>query len=125
MDEYMKVNQDRWNELVAIHARSKFYDVESFKAGTKGLNYLEREEVGDVSGKSLLHLQCHFGMDTLSWARLGAQVTGVDFADKAIALAKDLSQELQRTQGLGVRPAAYSSAKRSMIRAKSRSKSRA
>jgi SAM-dependent methyltransferase len=94
MDEYMKVNQDRWNELVAIHARSKFYDVESFKAGTKGLNYLEREEVGDVAGKSLLHLQCHFGMDTLAWARLGAKVTGVDYSEKAIEQARSLSSEL-------------------------------
>jgi SAM-dependent methyltransferase len=55
---------------------------------------LEREEVGDVAGKSLLHLQCHFGLDTLSWARLGAQVTGVDFSEEAITLGRALSDEL-------------------------------
>ena len=65
-----------------------------FKQGLNKLHWLDREEVGDVRGKKLLHLQCHFGMDTLSWARLGAQVTGVDFADRAIAIARNLSQEL-------------------------------
>jgi SAM-dependent methyltransferase len=94
MDDYTKANLDWWNEAVAIHARGDFYRLESFKAGTSKLKYLEREEVGDVSGKSLLHLQCHFGMDTLSWARLGAKVTGIDFSDKAIALARSLSEEL-------------------------------
>lgn len=96
MDEtnYMKANQARWDELVDIHQRSAFYDVASFKAGRISLSHLERTEVGDVSGKSLLHLQCHFGMDTLSWARLGARVTGVDFSEQAIALAGSLSQEL-------------------------------
>ncbi len=57
------------------------------------LKDLEREEVGDVTGKSLLHLQCHFGLDTLFWARLGVNVTGVDFSETAIALAKSLAQE--------------------------------
>lgn len=94
MDDYTKANLDWWNEAVAIHARGDFYRLESFKAGTSKLKYLEREEVGDVSGKSLLHLQCHFGMDTLSWARLGAKVTGIDFSDKAIAFARSLSEEL-------------------------------
>jgi SAM-dependent methyltransferase len=56
---------------------------------------LEREELGDVSGRSLLHLQCHFGLDTLSWARLGARVTGVDFSPQAIDLARSLAQELE------------------------------
>ncbi|HNG92665.1 MAG TPA: class I SAM-dependent methyltransferase [Acidobacteriota bacterium] len=87
-------NLRRWNELVAIHAQSKFYDLEGFKAGNTSLRPLEIEEVGDVEGKTLLHLQCHFGMDTLSWARRGAQVTGVDFSDKAIELARSLSAEL-------------------------------
>jgi 2-polyprenyl-3-methyl-5-hydroxy-6-metoxy-1,4-benzoquinol methylase len=59
------------------------------------LRPLERAEVGDVVGKKLLHLQCHFGLDTLSWARLGAQVVGIDYAEKAIAIAQALCQELQ------------------------------
>lgn len=94
MQDYMNGNRALWNEMTPIHARSAFYDVEGFKRGRITLGNIEREEVGDVSGKSLLHLQCHFGMDTLSWARLGANVTGVDFSDEAIALARSLSQEL-------------------------------
>ncbi len=95
MDDYMRVNQDRWNELVDIHARSAFYNLSGFKAGTRPLHGPELEELAtDVPGKSLLHLQCHFGMDTLAWARLGATVTGVDFSDKAIAQAQALSKEL-------------------------------
>lgn len=94
MDEYLKANRACWNELTPIHARSAFYDLEGFKAGELTLMPLEREEVGDVAGKSLLHLQCHFGLDTMSWARLGARVTGVDFSEEAIALARSLSDEL-------------------------------
>jgi SAM-dependent methyltransferase len=89
-----KTNLDRWNELTPIHARSAFYDVESFKAGKSTLRPIEVEELPDVCGKSLLHLQCHFGLDTLSWARRGARVTGVDFSSDAIALARSLSMEL-------------------------------
>ncbi|MDA1349057.1 MAG: class I SAM-dependent methyltransferase [Chloroflexi bacterium] len=77
-----------------IHERSDFYDVAGFKAGKSTLMPVEVEEVGDVAGKSLLHLQCHFGLDTMSWARLGAKATGVDFSEPAIALARSLSDEL-------------------------------
>lgn len=93
MDEYLKANRDLWDELTPIHARSEFYDVEGFRSGRCALSSIELEEVGDVSAKSLLHLQCHFGMGTLSWARLGAKAVGVDFSDKAIALARLLSEE--------------------------------
>ena len=94
MDNYQQVNREHWDELVAFHAESEFYRLAEFKAGQSSLLPVEVEELGDVSGKSLLHLQCHFGMDTLSWARRGARVTGVDFSDKAIALARSLSQAL-------------------------------
>lgn len=94
MEEYKKANLALWNEYADLHPGSEFYDLEGFRAGRNSLKKLEREELGDVTGKSLLHLQCHFGMDTLSWARLGAKVTGVDFSDRAIALAQGLSQEL-------------------------------
>src|ERR1700676_5380520 len=94
MDDYTKINQEWWNEAARVHAQGNVYLMKEFKEGLNKLHPLDRKEVGDVAGKKLLHLQCHFGMDTLSWARLGAQVTGVDFADKAIAIAKDLSQEL-------------------------------
>ena len=91
----MKNNQEMWNAWAPLHAKSDFYDVEGFKAGRSTMLYpVEFEEVGNVKNKSLLHLQCHFGMDTLSWARQGARVTGVDFSDKAIDLARSLSKEL-------------------------------
>jgi SAM-dependent methyltransferase len=93
MNEQERANQAHWNAVVPIHARSAFYDVAGFRAGKLMLMSIEREELGDVQGKSLLHLQCHFGMDTLSWARLGARVTGVDYAEEAIALARQLAHE--------------------------------
>jgi SAM-dependent methyltransferase len=93
-EKYFETNLKRWNELVKINVKSKSYDLEGFLTGKSSLFPIEVEEVGEVKGKTLLHLQCHFGMDTLSWARLGAKVTGVDFSDKAIELAKDLSNKL-------------------------------
>jgi len=94
MDSHMQRNLDHWNEMTPIHMRSRFYDLAGFKAGRNTLQPIEIDEVGDVEGKQLLHLQCHFGMDTLSWARLGASVTAVDFSDKAVDAARDLSHEL-------------------------------
>lgn len=94
-EEYFEANMKRWNERVEINAQSKFYDLEGFIKGKSSLLPIEVRELGDVKGKSLLHLQCHFGMDTLSWARKGVKVTGVDFAPEAIKLAKELSEELK------------------------------
>jgi 2-polyprenyl-3-methyl-5-hydroxy-6-metoxy-1,4-benzoquinol methylase len=94
MNEYVEANKELWNAWTGIHEKSEFYNIERFRTDDKGLDPLVRAEVGEVAGKSLLHLQCHFGMDTLRWARLGAQVTGADFSDKAVALARSLSDEL-------------------------------
>jgi SAM-dependent methyltransferase len=94
VDDYIKANLELWNNWALIHEKAEAYDLEGFRAGKLSLNTIELEEIGDVAGKSLLHLQCHFGKDTLSWARLGASVTGADFSDKAIALARSLSEEL-------------------------------
>ncbi|MGW0232233.1 methyltransferase domain-containing protein [Actinopolymorpha singaporensis] len=91
MDQHTTVNQALWNELAPLHAASDFYDVQSFLRGTGTLGELELAEVGDVTGKSLLHLMCHFGLDTLSWVREGARVTGVDFSEQAIGIARDLA----------------------------------
>ncbi|KAA3621284.1 MAG: class I SAM-dependent methyltransferase [Flavobacterium sp.] len=88
-------NRDTWNRKVAVHAASEFYNLERFKKGADSLNTYELEALGDVAGKSLLHLQCHFGQDTLSWARRGAICTGIDISDKAIALAQSLNNELE------------------------------
>ncbi len=95
MDEYTKANLDLWNELTQFTSNSASYDMPGFKVGKSTLKSIELNELGDVSGKSILHLQCHFGMDTISFARLGASVTGVDFSEKAITLARSLSEELK------------------------------
>lgn len=92
-DEHTAANHAHWDEVVAVHAASEFYDVPSFLAGENKLKSIERKEVGDVAGRSLLHLQCHFGLDTLSWARQGARVTGLDFSEQAIATAQDLARQ--------------------------------
>lgn len=91
---YFETNKATWNQKVAIHAQSEMYDMESFKAGKSSLMPYELNALGDVSGKRLLHLQCHFGQDTLSWSRMGAKATGVDISDEAIKLAKQLNTEL-------------------------------
>lgn len=94
MKKHIITNKAHWNKLTDIHKSSSFYDVESFKKGKNTIPKLELDEIGDVKGKSLLHLQCHFGMDTLSWARLGVKTTGVDLSDSSIAYAKELSEEI-------------------------------
>ena len=95
MDKYKQANLNLWNEQVDIHVKSKFYDVDGFKAGKLSLYPIELEELSpEVSGKTMLHLQCHFGLDTMSWARMGAIPTGMDFSDKAIAHARALNDEL-------------------------------
>jgi SAM-dependent methyltransferase len=93
MTDYLS-NKTLWDKYTEIHSSTDCYRLKEFLAGENKLNALEIEEVGPVAGKSLLHLQCHFGMDTLSWARLGASVTGMDFSDKAIDLAASLAREL-------------------------------
>ena len=90
----MDTNRAHWDEVTPIHVASAFYDVAAFRAGRSSLHAVELAEVGEVRGKSLLHLQCHFGMDTLSWARAGADVTGVDYAQPAIEQARRLADEL-------------------------------
>ncbi len=94
MDEHLQANQKLWDQWTGEHEQSPFYDLAGFRAGKDRLRSIELAELGDVSEKSLLHLQCHFGMDTLAWARRGAIVTGVDFSENSIALARSLSQEL-------------------------------
>ncbi|NUP01023.1 MAG: class I SAM-dependent methyltransferase [Nonomuraea sp.] len=88
-------NRALWDVRAQVHgttAEDRFYDVEAFLAGRQTLYALERRLAGDVTGKDLLHLQCHFGMDTLSWARLGARVTGVDFSPVAVERARALAE---------------------------------
>jgi len=92
---YFEANKQSWNKRTAVHKDSAFYDLASFKKGKSSLNKIELEELGSVKGKSLLHLQCHFGMDTMSWQREGAHCVGVDLSDEAIKLAKEINEELK------------------------------
>ena len=94
MNKYLQTNQQTWDTWTPFHVESTFYDVETFKAGRRTLDAIELAGPGDVTGKSLLHLQCHFGMDTISWARRGAIVTGIDFSQEAIKAARALAEEL-------------------------------
>ncbi|MBR7825808.1 class I SAM-dependent methyltransferase [Actinospica sp. MGRD01-02] len=88
-------NQAMWDARVPIHAESAWYDLAGFRAGAIALDDLELGGVGDVRGRTLLHLQCHLGLGTLSWARQGAQATGIDFSSAAIAAAQALAAELE------------------------------
>jgi SAM-dependent methyltransferase len=92
--EQREANRRRWDERVPLHVGSRFYDVDAFRAGRCSLQPFELEELGDVDGLELAHLQCHFGLDTLSWARRGARVSGLDFSAPAIAAARALAGEL-------------------------------
>lgn len=93
-EEGLVSNRALWDEWTGIHESSQFYDLEGFRQGGVRLKQYEIEEIGPVEGKNLLHLQCHFGIDTLSWARLGAKVTGADFSSRAVELARSLAGEL-------------------------------
>ena len=93
-DKFFEANKNLWNKRTVIHKDSSFYDVDGFKAGKNVLTAIELKEIGDVQGKKMLHLQCHFGLDSLNWARLGADVTGIDLSDEAIEVARNLNDEL-------------------------------
>jgi len=93
MDEvnrFFETNKNAWNKNTDVHITSEFYDNENFINGKNSLKHIEIEMLGDIKGKSILHLQCHFGQDTISLARAGAVVTGIDFSDNAINKAKEL-----------------------------------
>ncbi len=92
--KYFDANKELWNQLVEINFHSKFYDKEKFQKTKNSLNSIELKELGDIKGKSILHLQCHFGQDTISLANFGANVTGIDFSEEAIKQAEKLSSEL-------------------------------
>jgi ubiquinone/menaquinone biosynthesis C-methylase UbiE len=93
--DFFEANREGWNKKTEVHKTSAFYDLEGWRKGNTSLQEIELRELGDVNGKKLLHLQCHFGQDTLSWARLGAKVTGCDFSETAIKFARQLSKEEQ------------------------------
>lgn len=93
-NNYLEINKKTWNEKTEVHVDSAFYDNENFINGKSSLNTIELELLGDILGKKILHLQCHFGQDTLSMARMEAIVTGVDLSNKAIETAQELNNKL-------------------------------
>jgi 2-polyprenyl-3-methyl-5-hydroxy-6-metoxy-1,4-benzoquinol methylase len=95
--DYLETNRQAWNARTDVHVTSDFYDLENFLKGKSSLNEIELNLLGDLQGKSVLHLQCHFGQDSISLARLGAEVTGVDLSDKAIEKARELAQQTNVT----------------------------
>jgi 2-polyprenyl-3-methyl-5-hydroxy-6-metoxy-1,4-benzoquinol methylase len=94
-ENYLQINKQTWNNKVSIHVASDFYEQENFIKGKNTLPQTDLEALGDVNGKRILHLQCHFGQDSLSLARLGAKVTGIDFSEEAITKAKALNETLE------------------------------
>lgn len=94
MPNYIDLNRKSWNKRTEVHVDSEFYDVPSFLTGKSSLNSIELDLLGDVSAKTILHLQCHFGQDSLSLSRMGARVTGVDLSNKAIDYAHELNEKL-------------------------------
>lgn len=93
--EYYEANRRLWDKLASVHVHSDFYDQESFLEGKSSLKDIEMNEVGEVKGKKMLHLQCHFGQDSISWAKKGAEVVAIDFSEGAIAIAKDINEKLK------------------------------
>lgn len=91
---YLEVNKELWENKVDHHVQSDFYANDDFLKGKSSLKSIELNLLGDITGKRILHLQCHFGQDSLSLARMGAKVTGIDFSEKAIAKAQEMNTEL-------------------------------
>lgn len=94
MHNLTQLNVRAWEIRTPVHVESAFYDVPGFLAGASTLKELERTLCADVRNQRLLHLQCHFGLDTLSWARLGAHAVGVDFSPTAIGTARRIAREI-------------------------------
>lgn len=90
---YIEINKQSWNNRIDTHLKSEFYDLNGFLNGKTSLNDIELNLLGNIKGKSILHLQCHFGQDSISLSRLGADVTGIDLSDKAIESAKLISKK--------------------------------
>lgn len=90
---YLSINKEAWNKKAESHIDSEFYGVEEFLKGKSSLNDIELKLLGDISGKSILHLQCHFGQDSISMQRMGADVLGIDLSDKAIEEAEILAKK--------------------------------
>lgn len=97
LDDWTRANRANWDERVAAHERSPDYALERLREDPDHISDVvafDRPRMGDVTGLRLLHLQCHIGTDTVSWGRLGAQVTGLDFSEPALEVARDLAASM-------------------------------
>ncbi|MCU1425167.1 MAG: Methyltransferase protein [Microbacteriaceae bacterium] len=97
--EWLEANRVQWDERVPLHVASEFYDQSKLRAGRGELYPIEERELagllaGGLDGKRVLHLQCHFGADTLVLAQRGADVVGIDFSTPAIRAARALASEV-------------------------------
>ena len=92
-EKHLNTNKNLWNNKVAHHVASDFYKMDDFLNGKTSLNTIELDLLGNIEGKSVLHLQCHFGQDSISLARLGAKVTAIDFSEIAIEKAKEIATQ--------------------------------
>jgi len=93
--EWRRLNRANWDERVPIHLGPRGYDLSDLRTGQGRLNAIEEAELGPVAGLRVLHLQCHFGRDSLILAQRGATlVTGLDFSAPAIAAGRALAAEL-------------------------------
>ncbi|MCW3473447.1 class I SAM-dependent methyltransferase [Limobrevibacterium gyesilva] len=92
--DWLQANRANWDERVDAHLDPRAYDLTALRAGRGRLHPIEEGELGPVAGKRVLHLQCHFGADTLTLAQRGAEVVGLDFSPRAIAVARELAAEL-------------------------------
>lgn len=93
-EDYLEINRHSWNNRTDAHVKSEFYDQEGFMNGRSSLNEIELSLLGDVRNKSVLHLQCHFGQDSISLVRLGAEVTAIDLSDTSIKTAREINKKL-------------------------------
>ena len=93
-ENYIEINRKTWNEKTEFHIQSDFYNQEGFLKGENSLTSIELELLGNIEGKSILHLQCHFGQDTISFSRMGAKAVGADLSDNAIEKAREFAQQL-------------------------------
>ncbi|MEO1517841.1 MAG: class I SAM-dependent methyltransferase [Bacteroidota bacterium] len=94
--DYLSINKASWNKRAEVHYDSDFYDNDAFISGKNSLNDIELDLLGDVKGQSALHLQCHFGQDTISLSRMGAKAVGVDFSEVAVEKARKLADITQQ-----------------------------
>ncbi len=95
MENYLEINKNSWNNRLESHINSEFYDMPAFLKGKSSLNDIELNLLGDINGKKILHLQCHFGQDTISLDRMGATAVGIDLSDESIKKAKEIAVETE------------------------------